>query len=253
MRLARAHLVEVAAKGVDFAVVREVAEGLRQLPGREGVGAVPLVDEGYRALVVGIRKVGEEAAQLWRVEQPLVDDGAAGERADVECPGVRVCVYLLFYPAAQYVKPAFKFRRIPDFRPFYEKLDDFRAGLEGHRADSSRVYGHVAPEKDFKPLVRRVCLNGEAAALCDIFVARKKNHAHAVLSALGESGYFAAEEFVRNLGHNARPVPRLRVAAHGAPVHQPLEDLDAVFDDFVLADGVEVGHEPDPAGVVFVC
>ena len=42
--LAGAGVVQVAAKSVDFAVVGEQPEGLRQLPGREGVGAVALMD-----------------------------------------------------------------------------------------------------------------------------------------------------------------------------------------------------------------
>ena len=38
-RFARVHPVDVAAQGVDFAVVRDEAIGMRPLPAREGVGA----------------------------------------------------------------------------------------------------------------------------------------------------------------------------------------------------------------------
>ena len=56
--LARAHPVEVAAQGVDLAVVGQVAEGLGQLPGGEGVGAVALVHDGQRALEAGVVQSG---------------------------------------------------------------------------------------------------------------------------------------------------------------------------------------------------
>ena len=46
--LARVHPVHVAAQRVDLAVVAEVAVGMRQIPGREGVGRVARVHERER-------------------------------------------------------------------------------------------------------------------------------------------------------------------------------------------------------------
>ena len=56
--LARVHPVAVAAQRVDLAVVREVAEGMGEIPGRERVGAVARVHERERRLQ---RRVGEIA------------------------------------------------------------------------------------------------------------------------------------------------------------------------------------------------
>ncbi len=53
--LARAHPVEVAAQGVDLAVVGQVAERLGQLPRGESVGAVALVHDGQCALEARVR------------------------------------------------------------------------------------------------------------------------------------------------------------------------------------------------------
>ena len=55
LRLARADPVEVAAQGVDLAVVRQVAERLSQFPRGERVGAVALVDDGQGALEAAAR------------------------------------------------------------------------------------------------------------------------------------------------------------------------------------------------------
>ena len=43
--LARVHPVDVAAEGIDFAVVGDVAVGMGELPGGEGIGGEALVDE----------------------------------------------------------------------------------------------------------------------------------------------------------------------------------------------------------------
>ena len=63
--LAGPHVVQVAAQGVDLAVVGQVAERLGQLPGREGVGAVALVHDRQRALEARVAEVGVEAVATW--------------------------------------------------------------------------------------------------------------------------------------------------------------------------------------------
>ena len=50
MRLARTHLVYIAAQGVNFTVVRQISERLGKLPSRKSVGAVALVDCSQGAL-----------------------------------------------------------------------------------------------------------------------------------------------------------------------------------------------------------
>ena len=52
--LPRVHPVHVALDGVDLAVVRNVVEGMRQVPGGKRVRRKPLMDEAERAGDVGI-------------------------------------------------------------------------------------------------------------------------------------------------------------------------------------------------------
>ena len=82
--LARRHPVDVAAHGVDFAVVADEAVGVRQPPGREGVGRKALVDERERGLEIRIVQVGVVGAELGGEEHALVDQRAAAHRHDVE-------------------------------------------------------------------------------------------------------------------------------------------------------------------------
>ena len=79
----------VAGDGVDLAVVGEHAEGVGERPGGEGVGAVALVEDGEAGDERRVAEVGVEVAERVRGEEPLVDDGAAGEADDVEVAELR--------------------------------------------------------------------------------------------------------------------------------------------------------------------
>src|SRR3546814_15267221 len=68
--------VLVAADRVDFAIMREAAERLRQPPLRESVGRITLVKDRDAAFEQLVRKVGEEVREAFGEEQPLVDDRA---------------------------------------------------------------------------------------------------------------------------------------------------------------------------------
>ena len=79
-RLPRRHPVDVAAQRVDLAVVRDVAVGMRQRPGREGVGGEALMHQRQRALEIRVVQVGIIGAELVGQEHALVDHRAARHR-----------------------------------------------------------------------------------------------------------------------------------------------------------------------------
>jgi hypothetical protein len=81
---AGAHEVAIAADGVDLAVVRHHAERVREVPRRERVGRVALVEDRERRGELGRLQIDEVFLDLEGREQALVDDRARGERADVE-------------------------------------------------------------------------------------------------------------------------------------------------------------------------
>src|SRR5688572_21987385 len=60
------------------------------------------------------------------------------------------------------------------------------------------------------------------------------------------------EEFVGDVNHDAATVARLRVATTGATVGQVHEDLQAVLYNFMGTVAIDVAHESDTAGIVFV-
>ena len=71
-RLAGMHPVDVAAERIDFAVVRDVAVGMRALPTGKSIRGKALVDEAQRAHDIGIGKLTVEVRRsAVRARSPL--------------------------------------------------------------------------------------------------------------------------------------------------------------------------------------
>jgi hypothetical protein len=83
-RRARLGPVAVALDGVDLAVVREQAEGLRQGPARHGVGREALVEHADRRAQALVGEVAVKARQVHGHDQALVGDHARRQAADIE-------------------------------------------------------------------------------------------------------------------------------------------------------------------------
>src|SRR5205823_1798472 len=77
---ARAHPVPVPPQRVDLAVMGQHPEWLGEVPVRERIRAVALVEDDDGRLEVFIVEVWVELAHLRRDEQTLVDDGPARHR-----------------------------------------------------------------------------------------------------------------------------------------------------------------------------
>ena len=92
-RLTGRHPVIVAAQGVDLAVVSHHAVGMRQLPGREGIGRKPLVNQrhgGFKRLILEVEII---LADLIGQEHALVDN-----RARRHGNGIETVVAALGFP-----------------------------------------------------------------------------------------------------------------------------------------------------------
>jgi hypothetical protein len=88
-RLAGVHPVDVAAEGVDLAVVREIAVGMRAFPAGEGVRREARVDQREGRLHRGVLQVGKIVIHLVGGEHALVDERARREAGDIPGLGTR--------------------------------------------------------------------------------------------------------------------------------------------------------------------
>ena len=86
---AGAHPRAVRPDGVDLAVVREHAEGLREPPVGHGVGRVALVEDRDPALAIGVLQVEIEVGEPGARHEALVDEGPARAGRDVHAHTAR--------------------------------------------------------------------------------------------------------------------------------------------------------------------
>ena len=255
VRLAGAHVVQVAAQGVDLAVVRQHAERLRQAPGREGVGAVALVHEHEGAGKGRVAQVRVEHGELRPGEHALVGDGAAGEAYDVELLGARqVPAGGLFLDAASDDVELALEGVGGDAAAGDEDLADAGLGVAGQLPEVLAVAGHLAPAEHVGALLQGRALYQVHAALGQGGLGGQEDHADGVLTRLGQAGLQAgvgmAEELVRYLQEQPGAVAGGLIAADGAAVLQVDEDLHGVLDDVMVGQPVEPGNETDAARVV---
>jgi len=251
------HPVDVPAERVDLPVVRTDAERVRQVPGRKGVRAVPLMHNGIRAHEKLVFQVGVELGELRPREQPLVDERAARQAGDVELAGVPFDRGggLLFRESPYRIK--FPLERLPVvFPPGQEKLADLRARGGGEIPQDGGVDGNLAPAEDRAAFPFRYPLHRFGAFCRERRVGGEEDGPDGVLPGRGEVEPFAgadlAEKDVRDADHDAGAVAGGLVASQRTPVLEVDEHLDPLPYDEVQRHPVDPRDEAHAAAVVVV-
>ena len=209
---------------------------------------------GLERIVAQVGEVGRHL--LWR-EHALVDDGAAGEGADVEVLGA---LDRLAHHAggvlAQHEELALVVVLGLDVGVLLdEDLLHRRLGVQGGLAQAFAAGGDDSPAQH----VLAEFLEGALEDLLDLgvraLVQRKEAHAHGVLAGFGQVdpdlGAFLQEESMGQLRQDAGAVAGLLLGSARTAVIQIDQDLDALLHDVVGFDVLQVRNETDTAGVVF--
>ncbi len=252
-RLVAPHPVDVAAQGVDLAIVRQGAEWLRQPPGRHGVGRVALVEQREARDEPLVLQVGVEGRQGFGEKQTLVDHRAAAERADVEFGDV-LGQRLLLDPAPDQIEVALEPLLVEALGVADDDLLDL--GARGRRllAQYRRVDRHLAPAADGVAEAQHLALDQGATGLLLLEAAAWQEH-HADRDALvGAYGSLdlALEEVLRDLNVNPGTVARLAVGVDRPAMPHRLERLDALDHDLAARLAVDGDDAPHPASIVLV-
>ncbi len=170
----------VAHDGVDLAVVAEHPARLRKRPGREGVRAVALMENGQRCRVIRIAQVEIETFQRGRGQQALVDDGTAGEARDVEILDPLALGLVLDLVAAKEELPLeLVVAHLGGVGPADQDLLDVGTGAQGLFAQDLAIHGHRAPTEDEELVLVQGGLGDVAAAGLGIRIVRQEHHADA--------------------------------------------------------------------------
>ncbi len=252
-RLVALHPVQVAAQGVDLAVVGEHPERLGELPGRPGVGRVALVEDREARDEPRVLQVGIEHRQLLGQEQALVDHRAAGQGADVEAVDV-LGQHLVLDPAADQEQLALELVVAHALGVAEDDLLDLGPGGDRLVADHRGVDRHLAPAEDRVAEAQDLGLDDRPAALLAGEVGARQEHHADRDPALGElaAADLLAQEVLRDLEIDAGTVAGLAVGVDRAAMPDRAQGIDRRLDHLAARLAVDRGHEPDPAGVVLV-
>ena len=235
-RLMALHPVDVAQDGVDLAVMGEHAEGLRQLPLREGVGRIALMEDREARDEALVEQVGIEGRQMLGEEHALVDDRAAGQRADVELGDVLGDRRLLHAPT-QDVELLLELSVVElGVAAADQDLFDLGPRLVGLGADRGNIDRHLAPAQDGVAEAQDLGLDdGPATLLCAEIGARQEHHADGEAADLRELAAGVADilpkEVLRDFDMDARAIAGLAVGIDGTAVPHGLQGVDAGRND----------------------
>ena len=252
------HPVGVALDRVDLAVVGQHAEGLGQPPGREGVGRVALVEDREVRDEARVEQVGIEVGQLLGQEHALVDDRAAGQRADVEVLDRLQLDGVLDAPAddVELGLEGLGFDVLPSLARRDHDLLDLRPRGVGLFADHLGVHRNLAPAVDHQAGLQDLALDDDPAALLGAKVgARQEDHADAdqvLARVVAGQRDLLLEEGLGDLHVDAGAVAGLAVGIDRATVPDRLERLDPGLDHLAPRPAVDRGDQADAAGVVLL-
>ena len=134
--------IQIAAQGIDLAVVGETAEWVRQLPCGKCVRAVPLMDDRKARPEKFIGKIGIELFDLSREQKTFIYDRARGHAADVKIK------MQFFDETAHHEKFAFEFSAVTKTAAVDEKLADRGAVLPCFAPDRIRIDRDLSPSEN---------------------------------------------------------------------------------------------------------
>jgi len=203
------------------------------------------VDQGEVGRVPVVRQVGEERLDLRRRQHPLVDDGARGERGEVD-------VDFVLGPLAQAeghpVEGQAGLARLPGD----EQLGQVGQRLAGALAAGGLLDRDIAPAEDRQPLVGGQVGDPRAGRGAFIGIVGQEGHADGIVARCWQAETDdLPEERVRQLGQDAGTVTGVRIRAGRAPVLQIAEHAQRARYHVVAAPSGQVGDKTNAAGVMF--
>ncbi len=243
--------VAVAADGVDFAVMGQIAERLRQPPLWQGVGGKTLVEQADRGLQPLVAEVGIEHRQVGRHHQPLVADQPTRQRRHVvdRIAGADALVGA----AASDEQVALEHLRQHPGRRVDENLRDVRQGVARFLAAGVGVDRHRPPAGDLEPLPFQLRVQVGAGGLGQGRVAVEEHHADAVMLAQLDAGRGGglAQEPVGFAHQQAAAVAGFAVGGDRAAVGEPRQGVDGGMDQPVARPVIHLGDQSETATVSF--
>ena len=257
--LPRADPVYIAAQRVDLTVVRDHAEGVRQIPRGERVGRKTLMDQCQRRHHARILQVLVIRADLLGQQHAFVDHGARRHRRHIKLLAVLQLqrLHRVAGDLANDVELALQRIGHRHARAALDKhLADHRLDLLHRLAEVLRIARHIAPANQHLAFILDRALNLVFAGQARGRLARQKHHAHAVLAEWRQLDallrHLLAEKLIRNLYQNACAIRCLGVSSYRAAMRKIVEDSEPLLNDLVALFALDIRHKTDATSVVLI-
>ncbi len=251
------HPVDVAAQGVDLAVVGDDAVGVGERPGGEGVGRESLVHEGERRHQAGVAQVGVHGLDLRGRQHALVYERLRRQAHDVERLARRGRDlhprHGSLHAFADDVERPFEPLGVVSGGRRDEDLFEGRSDGSGRPPDAVEPRRHHAPAQHRPPFLGGDGFDNAVQGGGGGGVVGQEDQPGAVVARWRQvEGERRAEERVGHLQEDAGAVAGTGVGAAGAAVFQVDQEVQGLAHDVVRLPPFDMGHETDAAGVVLV-
>ena len=168
----------VAGNGVNFTVVRQVAERLRQRPAWYGVGGEALVEQADSRLQAQVREVQVEARQIRRHTQTFIDVDQIGQATNVE---ILVFLQAFFNATTRNKQTALHIARAPASRGVDKDLLNTGQRGEGDFTEHAFVGRHIAPADNRQGLKLKFFFNDAARRFSQLRIFIQEQHPNGVV------------------------------------------------------------------------
>jgi hypothetical protein len=257
------HPVDVAAQGIDLAVMGDEAVGMGKPPGRKGVGREALMDERQRRDGQRVGQIAVEAFDLRRQQKTLVDERARREGRHIGVAQGRQAVApgelgdAVQGLLADHQDLALERILVADARAHcHDRLADRRHRRDDAGAEPGHVGRHLAPADKALALGGDPVLDMGGGDAARLLFPRQKAHRNRVMPGRRqvEPGIFRPlpEQRIGDLDQDAGAVADERIGADGAAMVEIDEDFEAAADQIVRLPALDVDDKADAARIVLV-
>ncbi len=170
----------VTGDGIDFTVVRHVAERLRQRPARNGVGRKALVEQANGRFQTQIRQIEIKTRQVGGHAQPFINIDLIRKATDVEL-FVSQRFDTFFAATACHIKAALHVARAPAGRSIDKQLFNTWQRGEGDFTQHILIGRHIAPAHYRQRFTLNFFLHNAAARLSLFRILVEEQHANGVV------------------------------------------------------------------------
>ncbi len=174
----RTRPLAVTGDGVDFTVMRQIAERLRQRPARYGVSGEALVEQANGRFQTQVRKIQIKARQIRRHTQTFIDVHQIRQATDVE---VFVGFETLFNAAAGDKQTALHIAWTPACRGVHKNLLNAWQRGEGDFTQHAFVSGDITPAHNRQGFALQFFFNDAACGSGEFRIFIQEEHPDSVV------------------------------------------------------------------------